>query len=298
MPSPSCRSVILTRLVLVTAFVTVAIAPQPATADTSMWRVARGDDQVLIGGTVHMLDEQDFPLPDEFDAAYDEADELILETDISALQSEETQTALTRALVYPEGTTLADKVSPETLERFKAFLKERQLPVKQFLTFKPGMITAGLTGLELQRLGIDSAGVDQHYNDKARKDGVRLSGLESVEQQIGFIAAIGETNPDAVVSGLLDEVESLGDLMKSAVAAWRAGDLEQIEAEIVAPMREDYPLMYDSLIRSRNADWLPLIEQQFGNDERELILVGAAHLAGEDGLLGALVGKGYTVEPY
>jgi uncharacterized protein len=54
--------------------------------------------------------------------------------------------------------------------------------------------------------------------------------------------------------------------------------------------------LYQALFVARNQNWLPQIEQMFGNKQKELVLVGGGHLAGEHSVLALLQQAGYTVE--
>jgi uncharacterized protein YbaP (TraB family) len=60
-------------------------------------------------------------------------------------------------------------------------------------------------------------------------------------------------------------------------------------------MRAETPDLYDSLLRQRNLKWIPQIERMLRDADKEFVLVGAAHLVGEDGLLQLLQAKGYGV---
>lgn len=63
------------------------LLPQLAYAETSLWRVSKGNNQIYIGGTVHLLGKSDYPLPDEFEQAFREIDLLVLEADLDAFQN-------------------------------------------------------------------------------------------------------------------------------------------------------------------------------------------------------------------
>ena len=56
-----------------------------AWADAPVWRVTDGESTVYLGGTVHLLRPEDYPLPEEFDQAYEGSSELFFETDISSM---------------------------------------------------------------------------------------------------------------------------------------------------------------------------------------------------------------------
>ena len=60
-------------------------------------------------------------------------------------------------------------------------------------------------------------------------------------------------------------------------------------------MQQNDPNSYKQIITDRNNDWLPKVEAMFNNDKNEFVLVGVAHLAGQDSLLTLLENKGYKV---
>ena len=50
-----------------------------AQAQSSVWKVSKGNDHIFIGGTVHILPPSEFPLPTEFAVAYNKSDSIVLE---------------------------------------------------------------------------------------------------------------------------------------------------------------------------------------------------------------------------
>jgi uncharacterized protein YbaP (TraB family) len=77
--------------------------------------------------------------------------------------------------------------------------------------------------------------------------------------------------------------------------AWRSGDMAALDELEAAPLRNEFPQIYRSLLLDRNDAWLPQIESLAQSQPVELLLVGALHLVGEDGLLAALAARGYSV---
>ena len=59
---------------------------------------------------------------------------------------------------------------------------------------------------------------------------------------------------------------------------------------------KEEPVIYERLLVERNRNWLPQIEALFARRTPALVVVGAAHLVGPDGLLKMLQGKGYAIE--
>ncbi len=72
----------------------LALLSSVGEAKTSMWQVSNGTHSLFLGGTIHMLNQTDFPLPDEFDWAYRSADVLVLETDLLRLTQPQFQNLL------------------------------------------------------------------------------------------------------------------------------------------------------------------------------------------------------------
>jgi hypothetical protein len=56
------------------------------------------------------------------------------------------------------------------------------------------------------------------------------------------------------------------------------------------------PALYARMFGLRNQQWLAQIEQMMRADENYLIIVGAGHLVGKNGLIAALRGRGYRVK--
>ena len=267
-------------------------------ADSFVWTVSDGERSVHVGGTIHVLGEDEFPLPEEFGEAYAASDEVVFETDIAALATPATRARFARALAYPDGETLADHVEADTLEALERFAAERGVPFGQLLPFRPGLVVSTLTYVELSRLGLDGQGVDAHFTDRAREDERAIGALESVDEQIGFVASMGEDDPDRLLRHTLRDLGRLDEMVDTMLGAWRAGDRPRLARELVEPMREQFPSLYETLLVERNAAWVPRIEAMLETDEVELVLVGAAHLVGEHGVLAALEARGYTVERF
>ena len=60
-------------------------------------------------------------------------------------------------------------------------------------------------------------------------------------------------------------------------------------------MRE-YPEIYKKIVIDRNRRWLPDLVKMLEQGEKALVVVGAAHLVGKNGVIELLKQRGYTVE--
>ena len=265
-------------------------------ADSPIWRVEKNGQHLFLGGTIHVLAASDYPLPSAFDKAYRQAARLVLETDMQKLQSLEFQQAMLRELTYSDGSNLQNRLNRNTYQGLEQFFSARGIPMATIVNFKPGMVVTMMTMVELQRLGIDGIGVDAYYSARAIEDRKKLGQLESVETQIAFLANMGVGKEDEMLSFSLSEVAQLSSMMKSMKHAWRRGDVKKLEEFGITDLINDFPDVYKSLLLDRNNAWIPQIEAMAKTKEIELILVGALHLAGKDGLLTQLRARGYQIK--
>jgi len=267
-------------------------------AETSLWKVSRGTNHFFLGGTIHVLAERDYPLPEEFEAAFREADILILETDLAGLEGPEAQTALMAALTYPEGEGLQQHLGKKTAGMLRDYMGEYGLPLEALDRYKPGLVSSMITMLELQKLGIAGQGVDSYFAARAEETGMPSGFLETVEQQLTFLGKMGEGAEDALIASSLSDVETLEAQFSGILQAWRQGDTEALEGTLVSGFQEEFPGIYRQLLVARNDAWFPQILAMAKDKQVELILVGSAHLVGRDGLLPRLEQAGFTVEKY
>ncbi|MEQ8315680.1 MAG: TraB/GumN family protein [Gammaproteobacteria bacterium] len=263
--------------------------------DSSVWKVSSGDNTLYLGGTVHLLRPSDYPLPPEYEEAYGEADELYFETDIAAMSDLTVQAQMLQQLTYTDGRTLATVLNEEAYQALTDYTASVGLPLTMLESFKPGMIVSTLQVLEFQKMGFTPQGVDTYFNTRAMGEAKDIGALETLEEQIGFLAAMGEGNESEFILMSLTDLEETDEIMEEMISAWRSGDSDALEELFVDDMRERAPELYDSLLRQRNFRWMPQIEAMMDDSDTEFVLVGAAHLIGPDGLVDLLREAGYEV---
>ena len=266
-----------------------------AFSESSVWKVESNGRQLFIGGTVHVLSTSDYPLPGEFDQAYAQSQTVVLEADMERLTSPEFQQQLLSQMIYTDGTNLRSLLKDETYAQLEAFCAQRGIPASSLMMFKPGMVSITITLLELQRLGLMGAGVDAHFSMRAKQDGKQVDKLETLEQQLSFLVAMGQGREDDLISYTLRDVARLQPLFESIKKAWREGDLDSLNRLTLIPLREEFPELYRILMVDRNNTWVPIIEEMLESESVELVLVGALHLVGEEGLLKQFENRGYRV---
>jgi len=283
---------ILLSLLLVSTltFMAAAIAKAP------VWKVSKGDDYLYLGGTIHVLSKNDYPLPQAFETAYNNVDDIVLESDIAALLAPEVQGRILNAMSYQDHRALSNVLDRDTYRQLDQLLKSRGIPIAVFDRFTPAGAMMALTQFELQKLGVvGGEGVDAHFGARAIRDKKESLFLESFEQQLGFIQSMNQLEPNSVIKSGIKDIETLETSWLEILGAWRSGDLDKLEKIGIDEMKREFPALYQTILVKRNDYWLDEIDAMMLSEDKEFILVGALHMAGPDGLITRLNAAGYTV---
>lgn len=265
-------------------------------AESPVWKVEKDGNQIFIGGTLHLLIPEDYPLPAAFENAYNQSAKVVFETDVEKLQSPEYQQSMLRTLSYSDGRNLQQVLRKDTYLALEEFFARRGVPMTSVVNFKPGMVAMLMTIVELQRLGLVGTGVDAYFSEKTVSDQKKRGQLETVEEQLEFIANMGAGKEDEMLTYNITDLERLPSLWQSLKEAWRNGDTSKLKEVAVTPLKSDYPELYRSLLIERNDAWMPKIEAMLKTKEVEFVLVGALHLVGDHGLLTELATRGFKIK--
>ncbi len=275
--------------------IAICLFSQLTSAKTSVWKVSKDNMTVYLGGTIHLLRAADYPLPIEYDKAYKASQVITFETDVTQLDSPELMKEMISKLSYKGEKTLQSEVSAETYKALSSYAQKSGLSLNFFRKAKPGMVMSTLMVIELQKLGVNQEGIDMHYQKKAIKDGKKTDFFESPQEQINFMAQIGIGHEDKFYQSMMLDFSNTNEQFTELLKYWRAGDSDKLDKLANQSMKEKFPKLHQMLLVDRNNSWLPQIENYFKTKEVEFVLVGAAHLIGEDGVIQQLKQKGYQV---
>ncbi|MBU2885592.1 TraB/GumN family protein [Gilvimarinus agarilyticus] len=274
----------------------LAVAPL-SLADALVWQASLGDKTVYLAGTIHMLKPSDYPLPEEYEQVFAKADTIVLETDMQATQSPEFAMLMSQKMRLPAGQSLSTVLNEEVYAQVQAAAEKRGLPLQALANYQPAFVALTLYVMELQTLGF-AEGVDAKYANKASEAGKVLAALETPEQQLGFMLAMAELDANDFMRYSLADITTLPELMGQMVSAFKTGDAEMLYRLGAEPMIDYSRALYDTLLTERNQSWVADIEGYLTTPETELVMVGALHLAGPDGLPALLAQKGITVKRF
>lgn len=265
-------------------------------ADGVVYEVSKGKQKLYLAGTIHLLRASDFPLPMEYEQAYQRSSKIVFETDMEKAQSPEFGQRFSQSMLLPNQQTLKDVLTPQVWSELQAYADKSQYPLSQTMVFSPAMHSILIVLAESKKMGIGE-GVDAFYYKKAKTDNKPLGELESVEDVLSYMQMLKTEDPNVTIQSALKEIDELPNLLTQMIGAWRAGNVEEIQKSLGDKMKEESQITYETLVVKRNQKWLPQIEAMLKTPEIEFVLVGSLHLSGSDGLLKALIADGYKVNP-
>ncbi|MGB7948678.1 MAG: TraB/GumN family protein [Candidatus Binatia bacterium] len=281
-------------LLLVGFFVLVG---QAAAEDKSfLWKVESDKSPVYILGSVHFLKKDNYPLKAAIETAFDNTRKLVLEIDLKSADAATVQRITLEKGINRDGTSLQQNVSPDTYSLAEKRAKELGIDIRALGPLKPWLVALTMTSLQLQKLGFDpNAGVDRYLAARAMKSGKTMAALETVAFQIGLMDQLPQRDQESMLRQSLAEMDRLENSLDRIIRSWITGDVASLEALLLSAMRE-YPAVHQKIIVDRNRRWLPQIETIIEHGDPTLVVVGAAHLVGKDGVIELLKSRGYRVE--
>lgn len=263
-----------------------------------LWKVSDGDNAVYLLGSFHLLAPTDYPLSADVDAAFADAEHVVFEMSPQEANSPALPAQMAQAAMRTRPGSLEQDLGPELWGQLQRYATANGLPLAQLAAFDPWFIGLTISLLEMGKQGLDpKLGLDRHFMEAAATAGKPTAGLELATEQIAVLAGMSPLEQKQMLSEALEEAAQGRARSAELHATWRAGDASRMWNEMAAEMKRDYPALYRRINIERNDAWVPKLERHLarGSDDT-LVVVGALHLLGSDGVVEKLRAKGYKVE--
>lgn len=284
----------------VTACLALWLAASAGLADdaghpVTMWQVEGASNTIYLLGSIHLLRAADHPLPQVIDEAYADAEIIIMELDMDDLDPLYTQAAFNEAGVMTDGSTLRDLMGGELYAQAEAAAEVVDIPLDLLAQSEPWLAAMTVELMMLYRIGFNPLlGVEMTMTNRAAADGKPIAGLETVDEQLGFLDGLPlDAQRDMLLQTLLQGA-TMSASVDALIHAWRNGDIATLERELLSELRQQEEL-YAALIVNRNRRWAGTIAEWLDDEQDYLVVVGALHLVGEDGVPALLADRGIGI---
>lgn len=172
--------------------------------------------------------------------------------------------------------------------------------------YRPWAISSTLDTLLIQDADFDSEkGLDNYLLTTAHADGKEIYEVESVDFQMNLLINFSDDIYDLMFRSYEGETkESQKQALEDLYTAWKSGDIETFleednEEELAGYTEEDKKIAEDynnQMLYDRNKNMAKAAEDLMSQGKNVFYVVGAAHYAGEGGIIDLLEKDGYTAE--
>ena len=261
----------------------------------TLWRIAGATNSVYLLGSIHLLREQDHPLPGVIDKAYDDADVIVMEIDMDDVDPVYTQAAFNRAGVLQDGTTLQDLMGEEAFTAASEAAAAIDIPLDMLAKSEPWLAAITVELMLLYRIGFDPAlGVEMTMTQRAAADGKPIEGLETIDEQLAFLDGLPIDAQREMLLQVLSEGAAMSESIGELIEAWHHGDTATLEDALLSSA-VGLDELNEVLVNSRNRRWAETISTWQDDQQDYLIVVGALHLVGEQGVPALLEKRGFGI---
>jgi uncharacterized protein YbaP (TraB family) len=269
----------------------------PARAEPAMWVIKDKDSTIYLIGTLHLLRHETEWNADKVKKAVADSTELWLE--VADADNQAAIVPLIQKYGYDREKPLSSKLNAVQKAKLDKIAADYQIPVSSLEPMKPWMAALLLATIPLQKAGYDpNSGVDRLLKAQAEKEGDKIQGFETLEEQIRFLAELPETEQVAFLEDTFDDTIGGIALLDKLASAWMRGDDKIINDLLVNQIKEKAPVIYQKLLVQRNVQWAGKIAGILDRSGVQMIAIGAGHLTGPDSLQVQLAKRGIKVEPY
>jgi hypothetical protein len=263
-----------------------------------VWRADHSEHGTLfLLGSVHLNKERIGNLGPAVGAAWQGSEELVVEIDTSALSSGEISALMERYGILTPPLTLADVLPAELWQRIVVYVRSRGISEKSIMNWKPWFLYLVLIQLEFARAGYESEnGVDELFV-RAAEGTMPIVALESMDSQLEIFDQLPALLQQQLLEDALTQADDVPNEVAALVDAWMRGDADRLTELVFQPLDEkpELAIFYDRVFFQRNRSMTAGLEEIARDRKTRLVVVGAGHMLGAEGIPTLLEERGWSV---
>jgi uncharacterized protein YbaP (TraB family) len=201
---------------------------------------------------------------------------------------------MAETMFFDDGRTLQGVIGAKRYKELEDALRESGLPMSDLNRKKPWVAV-----LMLSTPGHGGLSLDMQLQVNATLQEKQTTGLETMQEQLAVFNELSIDDQVAMLDHTLRYHRETEKLLETMVQAYLARDLNRIMAAMDADSVDDQRLQetfMTRLLTQRNIRMVDRMRPELDKGNA-FIAVGAAHLAGADGLLALLERAGWRVTP-
>jgi len=259
----------------------------------ALWAVGHGGTvQGWILGTIHALPPGTLWRRPSIDAAMASADRLVMEIG-EPIDPDIAGKALARLAMTPGLPPPSERLDHAGRAALTGAYRKLGLDDARFANEESWAVALQISALASQKAGAYAGdGVEPQLRTRMR--GKPVTGLETIDSQFAIFDALPVRAQDRLLADVAKEATDSRNDDADMLALWLKGDDLGLAREANSDFLAD-PALHDALLTTRNRAWTVQIDALLRQGAHPFVAVGAAHVAGADGLPEMLRAKGWTV---
>lgn len=278
------------------------------TPEPALWKATDPEtgNELYLMGTIHVLSEEKFSMPDYLLDVYENSDGIAVEYDIRELEEISGAQELLLKMIYSDGSSISDHISEEAYEAGKKCLSDLGMYSSLLDVYKPGFWLNQIESMAMLSFkNLSQNGVDAQFLDMAAEDGKEIVSIETLDIQAQALVGYSDEYADYCLRQLPEDLENLEETAQSLgqlYDMWATGDMEGLDKlsndteGIPEDLLDDAEAYYDIMLYNRNEGMADKAAEFIENGKNYFFMVGVLHFAGDRGVTALLEDMGYTVE--
>lgn len=275
------------------------------------WEVEHNGNVVYFLGSIHIGNNELYPIDQRLKQAFNESDALIVEANL--FDQEGGMEYFIEKSTYQDGTTLKDNINKEVYEKLLKVFEKLGLPEEAYSQVKPWRVANDLnvismTNSEEPQVSSQSAGLgmDIYFLTKALIAQKPIQELEGIKYQADLFAGLSnefqEEYLNAILDSILDpqtnEAPDSAQILDEWLKQWRNGDIEGFTNDYSEIAKGSENELTNMLFGKRDKDMAEKIIDILESEEKGtyFVVVGAGHFVQDNTVIHHLREKGYNVE--
>jgi hypothetical protein len=267
-----------------------------AWAAPPLWVVHGPHCTLYLFGSVHILPPDINWEPSRLKRAVAHAKEVWFEIPLDNASMAAASEAAEVEGMQPPGQTLTAELNPADQARLVELSQAYAVPMEELNRLKPWLAEIRLSVASYRDLGASRELGVEHQILQTAPPTARQRAFETPEQQIGYLASSSVPDQIASLEETFGELEAGPAGFQRLIHAWMTGDIKGLRAEALDPLAKASPAIYQTMVVQRNEHWLQIVLARLQSPGNAVMVVGAGHLIGPDGLPALLRANGVKVD--
>jgi len=269
-------------------------------ANALLWKISGNKltKPSYLYGTIHIIDKDDFFLPDGTLGAIEDSEKMVFEINMEDMSDMSTAMSLMQKAFMSDNLTLKDLLTEEEYKMVGDHFKKLGFPLMFFERIKPMFLTVFASG-DMDPMAMQSGKIksyEMEFMEMAKDSKMPMGGLETIDFQMSVFDSIPYKAQAEMLVESIQSGDTGTDQFRQMVDIYKNQDLNAMQ-EMFAAEQGGLEGYDDILIVGRNKNWIPQMIETMAV-QPTFFAVGAGHLGGEFGVINLLKDEGYTLTPF